>query len=218
MVLYVNRSWGKICCFCWSDIYVECEIKKAPAFYASLIWACSFSISLVIQKNTSESKAVCNTMWHADFYDELLATTQTSSRRTTPFHLAIIIFHHIPTIWAMNWGQGTNMYKSHKHFAIQWVVLIPLLYLVWAVPISHCWHTLVQFWVCDISVILRFVCLQENPFRQRICRVFSRDSKGNLTFEDFLDLLSVFSEQAPRDIKVFYAFKIYGEKIFVSIL
>lgn len=27
-----------------------------------------------------------------------------------------------------------------------------------------------------------------------------------------MDLLSVFSEQAPRDIKVFYAFKIYGEK------
>lgn len=40
--------------------------------------------------------------------------------------------------------------------------------------------------------------------------MFSRDGKGNLTFEDFLDLLSVFSEQAPRDIKVFYAFKIYG--------
>jgi hypothetical protein len=28
----------------------------------------------------------------------------------------------------------------------------------------------------------------------------------------------VFSEQAPRDIKVFYAFKIYGEKMFVSVL
>jgi hypothetical protein len=58
------------------------------------------------------------------------------------------------------------------------------------------------------------VCLQENPFRERICQVFSRDGKGNLTFEDFLDLLSVFSEQAPRDIKVFYAFKIYGKKCF----
>lgn len=53
--------------------------------------------------------------------------------------------------------------------------------------------------------------LRENPFRQRICETFSRDSEGNLTFEDFLDLLSVFSEQAPRDIKVFYAFKIYGK-------
>ncbi|XP_046661485.1 calcium and integrin-binding family member 2 isoform X2 [Homalodisca vitripennis] len=51
--------------------------------------------------------------------------------------------------------------------------------------------------------------LKENPFRTRILEVFSRDGKGNLTFEDFLDLLSVFSEQAPRDIKVFYAFKIY---------
>lgn len=40
---------------------------------------------------------------------------------------------------------------------------------------------------------------------------FSRDGLGNLSFEDFLDALSVFSEQAPRDIKVFYAFKIYGK-------
>ncbi|CAH1103571.1 unnamed protein product [Psylliodes chrysocephalus] len=51
--------------------------------------------------------------------------------------------------------------------------------------------------------------LHENPFKTRICEVFSRDGKGNLSFEDFLDLLSVFSEQAPRDIKVFYAFRIY---------
>ncbi|EDS35090.1 conserved hypothetical protein [Culex quinquefasciatus] len=52
--------------------------------------------------------------------------------------------------------------------------------------------------------------LVENPFKGRICEAFSRQGDGNLTFEDFLDLLSVFSEQAPRDIKVFYAFKIYG--------
>ncbi|XP_018578620.1 calcium and integrin-binding family member 2 [Anoplophora glabripennis] len=51
--------------------------------------------------------------------------------------------------------------------------------------------------------------LNENPFKIRICEVFSRDGKGNLSFEDFLDLLSVFSEQAPRDIKVFYAFRIF---------
>ncbi|KRF78548.1 calcium and integrin-binding family member 2 isoform X9 [Drosophila virilis] len=51
--------------------------------------------------------------------------------------------------------------------------------------------------------------LRENPFRRRICEAFSRDGLGNLSFEDFLDALSVFSEQAPRDIKVFYAFKIY---------
>ncbi|XP_004526480.1 calcium and integrin-binding family member 2 [Ceratitis capitata] len=51
--------------------------------------------------------------------------------------------------------------------------------------------------------------LRENPFCRRICEAFSRDGQGNLSFEDFLDALSVFSEQAPRDIKVFYAFKIY---------
>ncbi|XP_065349042.1 calcium and integrin-binding family member 2 isoform X2 [Cloeon dipterum] len=50
---------------------------------------------------------------------------------------------------------------------------------------------------------------RENPFRKRIFSVFSSDGTGNMTFEDFLELLSVLSEQAPRDIKVFYAFKIY---------
>lgn len=55
--------------------------------------------------------------------------------------------------------------------------------------------------------------LRENPFKQRICEAFSRDGLGNLSFEDFLDLLSVFSEQAPRDIKVYYAFKIYGKQL-----
>lgn len=61
----------------------------------------------------------------------------------------------------------------------------------------------------DIGVLEE---LRENPFKQRICEAFSRDGKGNLTFEDFLDLLSVFSEHCPRDIKVFYAFKIYGKR------
>ncbi|XP_076309314.1 calcium and integrin-binding family member 2-like [Tachypleus tridentatus] len=51
--------------------------------------------------------------------------------------------------------------------------------------------------------------LRENPFRQRICKVFSHDGSGNMTFDDFLDMFSVFSEQAPRDVKVVYAFKIY---------
>jgi Ca2+-binding EF-hand superfamily protein len=35
-----------------------------------------------------------------------------------------------------------------------------------------------------------------------------------MTFDDFLDMLNVFSENAPRDLKVYYAFKIYGEYIF----
>lgn len=66
----------------------------------------------------------------------------------------------------------------------------------------------------DIAVLEE---LRENPFKRRICEAFSRDGKGNLTFEDFLDLLSVFSEHCPRDIKVFYAFKIYGTNLYVEI-
>jgi len=51
--------------------------------------------------------------------------------------------------------------------------------------------------------------LRENPFRRRICEVFSEDGIGNLTFDDFLDLFSVFSEMAPLDLKLKYAFKVY---------
>lgn len=60
---------------------------------------------------------------------------------------------------------------------------------------------------------------QENPFRQRMSEVFAKrpntgqsssaETEG-ICFEEFLEMMSVFSEQAPRDLKVFYAFKIYG--------
>lgn len=72
---------------------------------------------------------------------------------------------------------------------------------------------LTEFKVCHVqmlSILYYLRSLQENPFKRRIFEVFSRDGKGNLTFEDFLDMLSVFSEAAPRDIKVFYAFRTYG--------
>lgn len=52
---------------------------------------------------------------------------------------------------------------------------------------------------------------QDNPFRQRIAEVFSEDGEGNMTLDDFLDMFSVLSEMAPRDLKAYYAFKIYGE-------
>jgi len=51
--------------------------------------------------------------------------------------------------------------------------------------------------------------LKENPFRRRICEVFSEDGCGNLTFDDFLDMFSVFSEMAPLQLKLKYAFRIY---------
>uniref|UniRef100_A0A8C8SA50 Calcium and integrin binding family member 3 n=1 Tax=Pelusios castaneus TaxID=367368 RepID=A0A8C8SA50_9SAUR len=51
--------------------------------------------------------------------------------------------------------------------------------------------------------------LKDNPFRQRIAEVFSADGEGNMTLDDFLDMFSVLSEMAPRDLKAYYAFKIY---------
>ena len=48
-----------------------------------------------------------------------------------------------------------------------------------------------------------------NPFRQQIVEVFSSHSDGSLSFEDFLDMMSVFSKNAPKSVKVSYAFKIY---------
>lgn len=51
---------------------------------------------------------------------------------------------------------------------------------------------------------------QDNPFRQRIAQVFSEDGDGHMTLNNFLDMFSVMSEMAPRDLKAYYAFKIYG--------
>ncbi|KAG8145279.1 hypothetical protein E2320_013632 [Naja naja] len=52
---------------------------------------------------------------------------------------------------------------------------------------------------------------QANPFRNRICRIFSTAETGEdaLSFEDFLDLLSVFSDSATPEIKSHYAFRLF---------
>lgn len=53
---------------------------------------------------------------------------------------------------------------------------------------------------------------QANPFKERICMVFSTSpTRDSLSFEDFLDLLSVFSDTATPDIKSHYAFRIFGK-------
>ncbi|XP_071549284.1 calcium and integrin-binding family member 2 isoform X2 [Panulirus ornatus] len=51
--------------------------------------------------------------------------------------------------------------------------------------------------------------LKENPFRRRVCEVFSGDGSAALTFDHFIEMFSVFSEHAPRDIKAIYAFRVY---------
>uniref|UniRef100_A0A8B9HP33 EF-hand domain-containing protein n=1 Tax=Astyanax mexicanus TaxID=7994 RepID=A0A8B9HP33_ASTMX len=60
------------------------------------------------------------------------------------------------------------------------------------------------------SLIITMPELKENPFRYRILETFSEDGEGNLTFYDFVDLFSVLSETAPLDLKIIYAFRIYG--------
>ncbi|XP_015603177.1 calcium and integrin-binding family member 3 [Cephus cinctus] len=66
-----------------------------------------------------------------------------------------------------------------------------------------------------LSCLARLPELKENPFRERISEVFTKyrdpglPSDEGICFEEFLEMMSVFSEQAPRDLKVFYAFKIY---------
>lgn len=35
---------------------------------------------------------------------------------------------------------------------------------------------------------------------------------GNLSFNEFVDMFSVLSEMAPRELKAIYAFKIYGKE------
>ncbi|KAM9062596.1 otoferlin isoform 8-T9 [Sarcophilus harrisii] len=49
--------------------------------------------------------------------------------------------------------------------------------------------------------------LRVNPFRDRICRVFSHDDV--FSFEDVLGMASVFSAQACPSLKIEYAFRIY---------
>lgn len=60
-----------------------------------------------------------------------------------------------------------------------------------------------------LSLIVNMPELKENPFRNRIVEAFSEDGLGNLSFNDFVDMFSVLSETAPRELKAIYAFKIY---------
>lgn len=53
--------------------------------------------------------------------------------------------------------------------------------------------------------------LQNNPFAERLLNLFSSEADGCLSFEDFLDMLSVFSRAAPDTLKARYAFRLYGK-------
>ncbi|XP_078330727.1 calcium and integrin-binding protein 1-like [Crassostrea virginica] len=53
--------------------------------------------------------------------------------------------------------------------------------------------------------------LNVNPFKDRIVTVFSSKKDGTLSFEDFLDMMSVFNEKASKELKAEYAFRMYGQ-------
>ncbi len=61
-----------------------------------------------------------------------------------------------------------------------------------------------------MTKMFQYTELGTNPFRDRICKIFSSSHDGDCTFEDFLDMMSVFSETAPRSVKAEHAFRIYG--------
>ncbi|CAM1323254.1 CIB1 (predicted) [Pycnogonum litorale] len=51
--------------------------------------------------------------------------------------------------------------------------------------------------------------LQRNPFADRLCLVFSSKRDGHLSFEDFLDMVHVLSDNVPVRTKAAYAFAVY---------
>ncbi|XP_043256869.1 calcium and integrin-binding protein 1 [Colletes latitarsis] len=61
----------------------------------------------------------------------------------------------------------------------------------------------------SMSKILQYPELRVNPFGDRICKVFSSSQDGDCTFEDFLDMMSVFSNAAPKAVKAEHAFRIF---------
>lgn len=62
-----------------------------------------------------------------------------------------------------------------------------------------------------MSKILAYPELKVNPFGDRICHAFSSSHDGDCTFEDFLDMMSVFSDAAPKSVKAEHAFRIFGK-------
>merc|ERR1712183_438641 len=63
-------------------------------------------------------------------------------------------------------------------------------------------------WAEAAQVVERTSELKVNPFASRLCEVFAA-RPGRVTFEEFLDLMSVLSEAAPPAVKAEWAFKMF---------
>lgn len=56
----------------------------------------------------------------------------------------------------------------------------------------------------------QFPQLKYNPFCGRLFKVFSSIDDNHMSFEDFLNLCSVMSENCPLKVKAAWAFKMFG--------
>ena len=66
-------------------------------------------------------------------------------------------------------------------------------------------------------IVQEFPELVSNPFGPQLCRVFSSaNDKATMNFEDFLDMCSVLSPNAPIQTKADWAFRVFGEQLFFS--
>lgn len=65
-----------------------------------------------------------------------------------------------------------------------------------------------------LNKVLKLPELAANPFGERMCHVFSSSQDGDCTFEDFLDMMSVFSPMAPADVKAELVFRVFGKKYY----
>ena len=64
-------------------------------------------------------------------------------------------------------------------------------------------------------IVQEFPELVSNPFGPQLCRVFSSaNDKATMNFEDFLDMCSVLSPNAPIQTKADWAFRVFGEQLF----
>ena len=65
---------------------------------------------------------------------------------------------------------------------------------------------------CEIPIEFiteNFTKLQNNPFKEQICKAFCTSDSGLMSFTEFLDMVSSFSPKADIEKKIFHAFQIF---------
>lgn len=111
----------------------------------------------------------------------------------------------------LNWSTSNQLSaKAQGVFKAKLCTFLSIFFLNKAIIRDLLLKICISYLSKEFITELCFNVLQVNPFKDRICQVFSSNHDGNMTFEDFLDMMSVFSDNAPKSVKVEYAFRIYG--------